>query len=181
MVDLFDSIGTIIGLTRRAGLVSPDGVITGLDKSLITDSSGTVLSGLIGTPSVTAYIESAAGVAAGGRTGLTAVTTALLFLLSLLLAPLVKLVPDFATAPALVVVGALMMQDLKYIRFDDIAEGLPAFLVIVGIPLTYSISTGFGMGFGAYVIIKTFSGEARRISLTMWIITACFAVNFVMR
>ncbi len=181
MVDLFDSMGTIIGLSRKAGLMTPEGRIEGLDKALIADSCGTILSGLMGTPAVTSYVESSAGVAEGGRTGLTAVTVGILLLVSLVFAPLVGVIQSYATAPALIVVGALMVQDIRNISFDDMSDALPAFLTIITMPLTYSIATGFGMGFISYVLLKTVTGRVREVSPVMWVVAACFAINFAMR
>ncbi|MDO5536037.1 MAG: NCS2 family permease [Desulfovibrionaceae bacterium] len=181
MVDLFDSMGTIIGLSRKAGFMDESGRIDRLDKALVADSCGTTMSGIMGTPAVTCYVESAAGIATGGRTGLTAVTVAALFLVSLIFAPLVGVIQGYATAPALIVVGALMMQDVRSIDFSNMSDGLPAFLTIVTMPLTYSIATGFGMGFISYTLLKTLSGRAREVSPVMWVIAACFAVNFILR
>ena len=181
MVDLFDSMGTLIGVSRKAGLMNSRGEIRGLDKALVVDSCGTILSGLMGTPAVTSYVESSAGVADGGRTGLMTVTTGLLFLVSLIFAPLAGIVQSYSTAPALIMVGALMIQDIRSITFDDVSEGLPAFLTIITIPLTYSIATGFGMGFISYVLLKTVTGRIREVSLVMWVVAACFAVNFALR
>ncbi len=181
MVDLFDNIGTLIGLTRKAGFMDENGHVPGLDKALITDSISTMGSACLGTPTATSYIESAAGVAAGGRTGLVAVIVSLLFLLSLVLAPLVSLVPSFATAPALIIVGALMMQEVVSINFKDFTIAVPAFLTIVMMPLTYSITSGFGLGFISYALIKTLSGRGREVSPIIWIVAICFAINFSLR
>ena len=181
MVDLFDGIGTLIGLARKADMMRPDGHIPDLDKALVTDSVATMISACMGTTTAAAYIESAAGVAAGGRTGLTAVFTAMFFLVALVFAPLVGIVPAFATAPALIVVGALMMQDVVNINFRDFTIALPAFLIIIMMPLTYSIATGFGFGFISYVIMKTLAGRLREVDAAMWVIALCFAVNFGMR
>ena len=181
IVDLFDNIGTLIGLSRKAGLMDGDGRIPGLDKALITDSIGTMASACVGTTTATTYIESAAGIAAGGRTGLTAVFTALFFLVSLIFAPLVGIVPAFATAPALIIVGALMMQEVVHIRFSDFTIAVPAFLTIIMMPLTYSIASGFGFGFISYALMKTLAGRRREVSVVMWVISLCFAVNFFLR
>ena len=181
MVDLFDSIGTVIGVSRKAGLVREDGSIRGLDKALITDSCGTLLGSVLETPAVTSYVESSSGVAEGGRTGLTAVTTGLLFLLCLALAPIVGVVQSYATAPALIIVGAIMAEDMTTIDFKDMTEGLPAFLTMISMPLTYSIATGFGMGFISYVVLKALTGRAREVKPIMWIVAVCFAISFVMR
>ena len=181
MVDLFDSMGTIIGLSRKAGLMREDGSIQGLDKALIVDSCGTMLSGLLGTPAVTSYLESSTGIAGGGRTGLTSVTVGLLFLISLIFAPFVGMVQGYATAPALIIVGAVMIQEVRNIHFSDMADALPAFLTIITMPLTSSIATGFGMGFISYVVIRACIGRAREVSLIMWVVAACFVINFALR
>lgn len=181
MVDLFDSMGTIIGLSRKAGLMKEDGSIEGLNKALVADSCGTILSGLLGTPAVTSYVESSTGIAQGGRTGLTAVVVGLLFLVSLVFAPLIGIVQSYATAPALIVVGTLMIQEVRNINFSEMADALPAFLTIITMPLTGSIATGFGMGFISYVLIRLFIGKAKEVSLVMWVVSACFVVNFVLR
>ena len=180
MVDLFDTIGTIIGLSRKMGLMKQDGQIEGLGRPLVVDSCGTMLSGLLGTPAVTSYLESSAGVTEGGRTGLTAVTVAVLFLVSLVFSPLVGIVQGYSTAPALIVVGTLMIQEVRNIDFSNMAEALPAFLTIITMPLTCSIASGFGMGFISYVIIRACTGRARDVSLTMWIVSACFVVSFAL-
>lgn len=181
IVDLFDNIGTLIGLSRKAGLMDKNGHIPNLDKALITDSIGTMMSACIGTTTATTYIESAAGVAAGGRTGLTAVTVSALFLIALIFAPLVGIVPAFATAPALIVVGALMMQEVVHIKFDDFTVAVPAFMTIIMMPLTYSIASGFGFGFISYAVLKTLAGRHKEVSVVMWVISLCFAINFFLR
>ena len=180
MVDLFDTIGTIIGLSRKMGLMKQDGQIEDLGRPLVVDSCGTMLSGLLGTPAVTSDLESSAGVTEGGRTGLTAVTVAVLFLVRLVVSPLVGIVQGDSTAPALIVVGTLMIQEVRNIDFSNMAEALPAFLTIITMPLTCSISSGFGMGFISYVIIRACTGRARDVSLTMWIVSACFVVSFAL-
>jgi len=181
VVDLFDNIGTLIGLSRKANLMDENGHIPGLDKALITDSIGAMSSAVIGTPTVTAYIESASGIATGGRTGLTAVFTAIFFLLTLFFVPLVALVPGFATAPALIIVGALMIQEVMHINFSDFRVALPAFLTIIMMPLTFSIAAGFGFGFISYVLLHALTGDVRKVSPIMWVISLCFALNFAMR
>jgi adenine/guanine/hypoxanthine permease len=136
---------------------------------------------LFGTSTVTSYIESAAGIAEGGKTGLTAVTVAVLFLISLVFAPLIGLVPAFATAPALILVGALMMADVKNVKFDDFTDALPAFLTIIMMPLTSSIANGFAFGFVSYSFLKLLAGKGKEVSWVMWIISILFLVNFYMR
>ena len=181
MVDLFDNMGVLIGLARRAGFMHEDGHIDHLDRALITDSIGTMTSAVLGATTATSYLECAAGVTQGGRTGLTAVVIAGLFALSLFFAPLVALVPGYATAPVLIIVGALMMQDVVLIRFQDFTVALSAFLTIIGMPLTFNIATGFGFGFIAFVVLRLLSGRGREISPILYIVAACFAANFVLR
>ncbi|MFC2316744.1 MAG: NCS2 family permease, partial [Selenomonas massiliensis] len=147
VVELFDNMGTLIGLTTKAKMVKPDGHIENIDKALTTDAVGTMVSAVFGTSTVTSYIESAAGIAAGGRTGLTALAAGVLFLAAIFFTPLIGLVPAFATAPALILVGALLMSEVGKIDFSDFTNALPAFLTIIMMPLTSSIANGFAFGF----------------------------------
>ena len=140
-----------------------------------------VVSSIFGTSTVTSYIESAAGVAAGGKTGLTAVTVSILFLIALFFAPLIGLVPAFATAPSLILVGALMMSDVGRVNFEDFTDALPAFLTIIMMPLTSSIANGFAFGFISYAFIKTLAGKAREVSWIMWLVSIAFLINLFMR
>lgn len=181
VVELFDNMGTLIGLTAKAKMVKPNGEIENLDRALTVDAAGTMCSAVFGTSTVTSYIESAAGIAAGGKTGLTAVTVALLFLVALLFAPLIGLVPGFATAPSLILVGALMMSEVGNIDFKDFTEALPAFLTIIMMPLTSSIANGFAFGFVSYAVLKTLAGRPREVSLIMWIVCIAFLVNLQLR
>ncbi len=181
MVDLFDNMGVLIGLARKCGYMQPDGEIRNLDKAFITDSVGTMFSAVVGTTTATSYLESAAGVAAGGRTGLTAVVTALCFVAALFFIPLVGIVPSYATSPVLVIVGALMMQEVVNIRFDKLEVAIPAFLTIVVMPFTFNIATGFGFGFISYALLHLLTGKWREVTPFMYIIALCFVVNFVMR
>lgn len=181
MVDLFDNMGVLIGLARRAGFMREDGRIDRMDRALITDSIGTMTSAVLGATTATSYLECAAGVTQGGRTGLTAVVIAGLFALALFFAPLVALVPGYATAPVLIIVGAIMMQDVVLIRFQDFTVALSAFLTIIVMPLTFNIATGFGFGFISFVVLRLLSGRAREVSPILYIVAACFAVNFVLR
>ncbi|MEG6584674.1 NCS2 family permease [Dendrosporobacter sp. 1207_IL3150] len=181
IVELFDNMGTLIGLTRKAKLMDDKGEIQNLDKALTTDAVGTVISAGFGTSTVTSYIESAAGIAEGGKTGLTSLTVAALFLISLVFAPLVGIVPGFATAPALILVGALMMAEIAHVSFSDFTEGIPAFLTIIMMPLTFSIANGFAFGFISYTFIKTIAGRAKDVSLIMWLVSLAFLANFYMR
>ena len=181
VVELFDNMGTLIGLTAKAKMVKPNGEIENLDRALTVDAAGTMCSAVFGTSTVTSYIESATGIAVGGKTGLTAVVVALFFLVSLLFAPLIGLVPGFATAPSLILVGALMMSEVGNIDFKDFTEALPAFLTIIMMPLTSSIANGFAFGFVSYAFLKTLAGRPREVSLIMWIVCIAFLVNLQLR
>ncbi len=181
VVELFDNMGTLIGLCRKAGLMDDQGRIRHLGRALTADSIGAISSSVIGTTTVISYVENASGISQGGRTGLTAVTVAGLFALSLLFAPLIGLVPSCATAPALLIVGMLMMTDVIHIDFGDVTEAFPAFMTIIAMPMTYSIASGFGFGFVSHAAVKLISGRAREVRPITWIIAAVFAVNFVMR
>ncbi len=182
MVDLFDNMGTLIGLSQRAQFMDmKTGHIEGLDRALLSDSIATMGAGVIGTPTCTSYVESAAAIAEGGRTGLVPIVTAVLFLACLLALPIVSLVPSYATAGALIVVGALMMQSVKHIHFDDFTTGMPAFLTILTMPLTFNVATGFGVGFISYVVLKLFSGKERDLTVMTVLIATAFAINFVLR
>ena len=179
LVDLFDSTGTLVGVSHRAGLLK-DGKLPRLKKALFADSTAIVAGAALGTSSTTPYIESSAGVAAGGRTGLTAVVVAVLFILCLFLAPLAQSVPGFATAPALLFVGVLMIQGITHIDWDDITEAVPAFLTIVFMPFTYSIADGIAMGFISYALVKLFTGKAATVPYMVWIVAALWALKFAM-
>ncbi|MDR2725774.1 MAG: NCS2 family permease [Candidatus Adiutrix sp.] len=181
IVELFDNMGTLIGLTRKAGLMKPDGRIENLNRALTTDALGTMASAVMGTSTVTSYVESAAGVAEGGRTGLTALTVAVLFLAALFFSPLIALVPPFATAPALIVVGAMMMTEAVNLKLDDITDAIPAFLTIIMMPLTYSIANGFAFGFVSYTVLKICSGKGRQVSRVMILVSLAFVLNFHLR
>ncbi len=178
LVDLFDSTGTLVGVSHRAGLLK-DGKLPRLKKALFADSTAIVAGAALGTSSTTPYIESSAGVAAGGRTGLTAVVVGVLFILCLFLAPLAQSVPAFATAPALLFVGVLMIQGITNIDWDDITEAVPAFLTIVFMPFTYSIADGIAMGFISYALIKLFTGKAQTVPYMVWIIAVLWVIKFV--
>ena len=181
IVELFDNMGTLIGLTAKAGLTDENGHIENLDRALTTDALGTIASAVFGTSTVTSYVESAAGIAAGGKTGLTALTVSMLFLISLFFAPVIGLVPGFATAPALVLVGAMMMAEVTRVQFRDFTDGLPAFLTIIMMPLTSSIANGFAFGFVSYVFMKAVTGRFREINPIMWLVSIAFLVNLVLR
>ncbi|MCX7940665.1 MAG: NCS2 family permease [Endomicrobia bacterium] len=173
-VDLFDTLGTIVGLAAKLGIIQKDGSFPRVGRVLVSDSIGTMLGAIFGTSTVTTYVESAAGISEGGRTGITAVTTGVLFLLSLFLWPLATTIPKEATAPALVVVGLLMLEPVLRIHFEDITESLPAFLTLITMPFTYSIANGLMFGIVSYVIIKFISGRIKEVSPVMYILCLIF-------
>lgn len=170
-VDLFDSLGTILACANEAGLVGKDGKVDKIDKILEVDAASTIIGSLLGTSTVTTFVESSSGIAAGGRTGLTALTTASLFFLTLFFSPLIGTVPGYATAPALVIVGVFMFKNLLDINFRDLETAIPCFLTIAMMPLTYSISLGLAFGFVSYVLIKIFVGKTKDVNLILWIVS----------
>ena len=176
-VDLFDNVGTLVAVTKKAGLVAPDGTIPRLNRILFADATATVVGSLAGTSTVVSYIESASGVAAGGRTGLTAVVVGLLFLATLFVAPWAQVIPAAATAPALILVGAMMMAPLAEIDWADPVVAIPAFLTLIAIPLTFSIANGLAFGVIGYAVLKAVSGRLQRSD---WLLVA-LAVLFVAR
>lgn len=177
--DLFDTIGTLMGVTEQAKLVDEEGNIPNAKGALLADSIGTVAGACLGTSTVTSFVESSSGVAAGARTGLSSVVTAVLFLLALFFTPLFALIPSAATAPALIFVGFLMMKSVSSISFDDITEGIPAFITIMVMPFAYSISKGIAFGMIAYVICKIAGKKAKEIPVVTWILAAVFIANLV--
>jgi AGZA family xanthine/uracil permease-like MFS transporter len=180
LVEVFDATGTLIGVAKRAGLLAegPGNTSPALGRALMADSSAIVAGSLLGTSSTTAYVESASGVQAGGRTGLTALTVAVLFLLALFFAPLAGTVPAFATAPALLYVACLMMRELVDIDWDDITESAPAALTAIMMPFTYSIANGLAFGFISYALIKLLTGRAREVHAATWLVAALFLIRF---
>ncbi|SMO51109.1 NCS2 family permease [Gracilimonas mengyeensis] len=178
-VDLFDSVGTLVACSYEADMVEEDGSIHKIDTMLEADAAATVFGSLMGTSTTTTYIESASGIEDGGRTGLTALVTALLFLAALFFSPLIALVPDYATAPALVVVGVFMFRNIRQIPLDDWGDLVPAFLAIILMPLTYSISLGLTFGFLAWIFLKIGSGKFSEIGWVMWIVGILSAINLV--
>jgi AGZA family xanthine/uracil permease-like MFS transporter len=177
-VDLFDNIGTLVGVTRRAGLIDADGRIPRLNRILVTDSFATMFGALVGTSTVTSYVESAAGVQAGGRTGLTAIVTGVLFLVAMLAAPYAQLIPLAATAPALVLVGGLMMAPLADVPWDEPEVALPAFLTLVMIPLTFSIANGLAFGITAHALLKLVRGKISKSDWLLLVLAALFVGRF---
>ncbi|GHV71081.1 xanthine/uracil permease [Spirochaetia bacterium] len=177
-VDIFDTIGTLVGVTTQAGIIDKNGEIPRVKQALLADAVGTVAGAALGTSTVTSYVESTAGVAAGGRTGLTALSASVLFFLALFLSPLFLLIPSAATAPALVIVGFLMMKSVKDIDFADPTEGIPAFLAIVMMPFAYSIAEGIVFGVLSYVILKAATSKFKDISVITWVLFAIFILRF---
>jgi AGZA family xanthine/uracil permease-like MFS transporter len=178
-VDLFDNIGTLVAVTQRAGLISPDHTIPRLNRIFFADASSTVLGSFLGTSTVTSYIESSTGVAAGGRTGVTAIVTGILFFLALFIAPLVGPIPTFATAPALILVGGLMLTGVGEIDWHDPQIGIPAFLTIATIPLTWSIADGLSFGLTSYALIQLITGRAKRKDWMLYLLATLFLLRFI--
>ena len=175
--DIFDTVGTLIGVAEKGKLLDKDGSLPNATGALMADAVGTVVGACFGTSTVTSYVESSAGVAAGGRTGLTAVTTAVLFFISLIFAPIFTSIPSFATTPAMLYVGLLMLSSIRQVKFDgDIADAIGAFLAIVMMPLTYSIANGIMFGIVSWVILKLVTGKAKDISAVMWISVVLFSI-----
>ncbi|VFQ44674.1 NCS2 family permease [Desulfoluna butyratoxydans] len=179
-IDMFDTVGTLVGVGAKAGLLDEKGRLPRAKQALFADAIGTTFGACMGTSTVTTYVESASGVAEGGRTGLTSLTTAGLFFVALFMAPLFLMIPAAATAPALVMVGFFMLSPIKNINLDDATEALPAFITFLMMPLTYSISEGIVFGMLSYVILKVLSGRAKEVSPVMYIIAAIFVLKFFM-
>ena len=178
-VDLFDNVGTLVAVTKKAGLVDEAGSIPRLNRILIADSVATMAGALAGTSTVTSYIESASGVAAGGRTGLTSVTVGILFLITLLFAPLVQAIPSAATAPALILVGAMMVGALIEVDWADPGVAIPAFLTLITIPLTFSIANGLAFGITSFAVLKLVRGQAKRGDWLLFVLAALFVARFI--
>jgi AGZA family xanthine/uracil permease-like MFS transporter len=179
-VNLFDTVGTLIGVISKTGLADSEGNFPQMKKALLADALGTTAGAVLGTSTITAYVESASGVASGGRTGLTAVGTALMFALALFFAPLFLMVPAAATSPALIIVGLFMISSVVKIDFSDMSNGLPAFLTIVFMPFTYSIAEGIVFGMLGYTLIKVCTGRFKEVSVTMYIIAVLFLLKMVL-
>ncbi|AGB40320.1 permease [Halobacteroides halobius DSM 5150] len=178
-VDLFDTAGTLIGVSHQAGFLDKDGNLPKADKALLADSIGTIGGSMMGTPTVTTYVESASGVAQGGRTGLTGVIVALCFILSIFFTPIIKIVPAAATAPALIIVGSIMLENVTEIDWENIAEALPGFVTIIAMPFTYSIATGISLGFILYPIMKFFHGEGDEVHWIIYLLGALFILKYM--
>jgi AGZA family xanthine/uracil permease-like MFS transporter len=178
-VDLFDNIGTLVAVTERAGLIAADHTIPRLDKIFFADATATVVGSLAGTSTVTSYIESSAGVAAGGRTGVTAIVTGVLFLLAIFVAPVVGAIPDFATAPALILVGALMVAGVARVDWGEPRVAIPSFLTLITIPLTYSIATGLSFGMISFAALELATGRGKRQHWMLYLLALLFLLRFV--
>ncbi|EHD0093166.1 NCS2 family permease [Vibrio vulnificus] len=178
-VDLFDTAGTLVGVATKANLIEKDGKLPRLNKALLADSTATSVGALLGTSNTTSYIESVSGVAAGGRTGLTAVVVGVLFLLALFFSPLAGMIPAYATAGALFYVAILMLSGLVSIDWRDLTEAAPVVVTCLLMPLTFSIAEGISLGFIAYAAIKLFSGKGRDVSLSVWIMSAIFIIKYL--
>lgn len=178
-VDLFDTLGTLISCSRQMGIVDKDGKIEGFGRMLYTDVFSTIIGSVLGTSTVTTYVESAAGVAVGAKTGLASVVTGCLFLFALFFSPIVAVVPGYATAPALIIVGVYMFKNVKDLDFTDLKSLFPAFIIIIMMPLTYSISTGLSLGFLSYIIIHLITGDFKKINIPLIFIGALCLVNLI--
>ena len=178
-VNLFDTAGTLVGVANQAKLINADGDIDNLDRALKADSGSSAVGSLFGCSPVTSYVESSAGIEAGGRTGLTAVTVGMLFLLAIFFAPLASMIPAYATSGALIYVAILMLSSMEKLNWTDLSDLLPALVIIVMMPLTFSIANGIALGFLSYVIIKIFSGQIKAISSGAWFLTIVFLSKFI--
>jgi AGZA family xanthine/uracil permease-like MFS transporter len=177
---IFDTLGTLIGAATSAGMTDPKtGKIQGLNRALMADAIGTTCGALCGTNTITTYVESTTGIAAGGRTGLTAFTVALLFLASLFFSPLFLMIPSAATTSALVLVGVLMMRSITHINFEDMTEMVPCFVTIVMMPFTASVSEGIVLGMLSFVLIKALTGRYKEVSVVMYVLSAFFVLKYI--
>ncbi len=180
-VDMFDTLGTLIGVASKADMLDKDGKLPRIKGALLSDAIGTTVGAMCGTSTVTTFVESASGVAEGGRTGLTSLVSGILFALSLLLSPIFLAIPSFATAPALIIVGYLMLTSVTKIDFDDMTEAVPCFIAIIAMPFMYSISEGISMGVISYVIINVITGKAKekKISVLMYVLAVIFVLKYI--
>ena len=178
MIDMFDTIGTLVGTASRAGMVNEKGEMPNMKEALLSDAVGTVVGACTGTSTVTTFIESASGVEAGGRTGLTALTTGILFLACIFIAPIAAIIPAAATSAALIYVGILMLQGLKNVDFGDMDQMVPVALMLIGMPISGSIGHAIGLGMISYTVIKLFSGKGKEISVLTYVISILFLIKF---
>jgi len=178
LVDLFDNAGTLVGLAHRAGFIDKEGKVPRLRQVLVSDSGAAMLGSVLGTSTTTSYIESAAGINAGGRTGVTALVVAVLFVLALVFAPIATAIPAYATAPAILFVACIMARSLVDFEWDDVTDYVPAIVTALAMPFTFSIATGIGLGFIAYALIKIVSGRLRDATPAVLVLAAVFIVKF---
>lgn len=178
-VDIFDTAGTLIGVSQQAGYLKEDGTLPKADKAMLADAIATTGGALFGTSTVTTYVESASGVSAGGRTGLTGVVVSILFFLSLFFRPIIATVPSAATAPALIIVGVMMLSNILKIQWDDFTEVIPAFIAMITMPLTYSVSNGIALGFITYPILKLFTGKGKEVHWMVYLLCVLFILYFI--
>ncbi len=178
MIDMFDTIGTLVGTASRAGMLDQNGKMPQMKQALLSDAIGTVAGACLGTSTVTTFVESASGVEAGGRTGLTALTTGVLFLACMFLAPIAAIIPAAATSAALIYVGVLMISNLKNVDFNDLTQVLPVALMLISMPISGSIGHGIGLGMISYSVIKLFTGKGKEVSVVTYVISALFLIKF---
>ena len=178
-IDMFDTIGTVIGVSKKANMINPDGTIPGVKKVLMADAVATVWGAICGTSTTTTYVESASGVATGGRTGLTSFTVAICFAIALFFAPVFLAIPSAATAPALILVGVMMMSSILDVDFNDFSECIPAYITMIVMPLAYSISDGIMLGLISYVVLNALTGKLKKISIMMWILALLFVLRYI--
>ena len=177
-VDIFDTLGTVIGCAAKADMLDKDGNLPGVKEILFADAVGTTVGACLGTSTITTFVESSSGISEGGRTGLTALTTGVLFLVAIFLSPLFLTIPSFATAPALIVVGFLMMQQVKNVEWDNMAEAIPCFVCIVMMGLSYSISDGIAFGIISYTVINVLLGNTKKVSPLLYVLTVLFVLKY---
>ena len=178
MIDMFDTIGTLVGTASRAGMVDEEGNMPNIKEALLSDAIGTVAGACTGTSTVTTFVESASGVEAGGRTGLTALSTGILFLACIFIAPIAAIIPAAATSAALIYVGVLMLMGLDKVDFSDMDQMLPVSLMLIGMPVSGSIGHAIGLGLISYTVVKVFSGKAKEVSVLTYVISILFLVKF---
>ena len=178
-MDMFDTIGTLVGVATKANMLDKDGKVPNIKKALFADAIATTVGACLGTSTVSTFVESASGVAEGGRTGLTAVSTAFMFFLALFLSPIFGIITPAVTASALVIVGLFMIETIKEINLEDYTEAIPAFLTIIMMPFSYSISDGIVFGVVSYILLKLFAGKSKEISMTTIVVAAVFVLKFV--
>ena len=178
MIDMFDTIGTLVGTASRAGMLDKEGKMPKMKEALTADAIGTITGAVTGTSTVTTFIESAAGVEAGGRTGLTALTTGILFLASIFIAPIAAIIPAAATSSALIYVGVLMVAGLKNIDFEDIYQYIPVAIMLISMPISGSIGHAIGLGLITYTVIKVFTGKAKDVSVLTYVLSVLFIIKF---